>query len=255
MLYLAYFTLYAIHFLFGASLYSFLTVVAERLIRGETVISGRSHCTSCGHTLSAPELIPVLGFLCLRGKCKHCGARIPPRCLITETLGGLSVIAGVSLYGYSAQCALALAVMGILTVISLIDIDIMEIWDRFVVALLVCALPSVFLYPEIGLLSRVIGAVSISVPMLILALLIPGGFGGGDIKMMFAIGFLLGWEKTLCAAFLGILGAGTWGIILLLRKKVTRTDHFALGPFLCAGAAISMLWGDALIGWYLGFLT
>ena len=114
---------------------------------------------------------------------------------------------------------------------------------------------SVLLEPE-GLLqmplaSRIIGFFSASVPMLLLALAIPGAFGGGDIKLMAACGAFLGWKRNLLALFFAVLGGGVWGIWLLLKKKATRTDAFAFGPFLCTGMAISLFWGERLLLWYL----
>ena len=79
-------------------------------------------------------------------------------------------------------------------------------------------------------------------------------FGGGDIKLMAAVGLFLGWQNTLLAMFLGILGGGLYGIWLLAAKRADKKDHFAFGQFLCAGIVIAMLFGEPILQWYCAFL-
>ena len=257
----------ALGFLAGAALFSFMNVVAWRLPRGLSPLHGRSVCPQCGATLQAPDLVPVFSWLCLRGRCRHCGARIPARYLLVELLGGVLALcckhrlgSAVALtegfFGLSWAALLGLAVCGILLAVALIDAETQIIPDRLNVALAVCGLLSFAFAPGTlpqTLIDRLIGALCIAGPMLALCFVIPGAFGGGDIKLMAAAGLLLGWRCTLVAAFLAILGGGAWGAWLLARRKADRKDHFAFGPFLCAGIVLSMLWGEALLTWYLQF--
>ena len=90
-------------------------------------------------------------------------------------------------------------------------------------------------------------------PILLLCLVIPGAFGGGDIKLMAAAGLLLGWQHTLLAAFLAVLGGGGYGAYLLARKLADRKDHFAFGPFLCTGIVLALLVGEPILQWYFRF--
>ena len=92
------------------------------------------------------------------------------------------------------------------------------------------------------------------VPMFLLCLVIDGAFGGGDIKLMAAAGLFLGWQNTLLAMFFGIVFGGIYGIYLLAAKKAGKKDHFAFGPFLCAGIVIAMLFGGPVLEWYCAFL-
>ena len=82
----------------------------------------------------------------------------------------------------------------------------------------------------------------------------PGGFGGGDIKLMFGAGFFLGAKLTVVAAFIGILLGGGFGALLLAQKKANRKSQFAFGPFLCIGIAIAMFFGETIADWYMGLL-
>ena len=131
---------------------------------------------------------------------------------------------------------------------------ILTVVDGCWIAVYVLAAAACFTMPEISFVSRLIGIVCVSVPMLLLTLAVPGAFGGGDIKLMGACGAFLGWKITLVSAFIAILFGGMWGIGLLLGKKKSRKDHFAFGPFLCIGMVIGLLWGGQIISWYMGFL-
>ena len=99
----------------------------------------------------------------------------------------------------------------------------------------VTGLCAVFTVPGPGVPERVLGMFVVSVPMLLAALLVPGGFGGGDIKLMAAGGLFLGWEGNVLAAALGIFAGGIWGLYLLLFKRADRRDVFPFGPCLCGG--------------------
>ena len=138
--------------------------------------------------------------------------------------------------------------------IALIDWDTQLIYDRFHVMILLLGIGSIWLFPEHGIVNRLIGALIISVPMLVLALIIPGAFGGGDIKLMAASGLLLGTAATVCAMFFGLLTGGAYGAWMLKSGKLDKKDHFAFGPFLALGLAVAALWGDRIVAWYLRFL-
>ena len=121
--------------------------------------------------------------------------------------------------------------------------------------ILLLGVAALWLFPEHGMVDRLIGAVIISVPMLLLALIIPGAFGGGDIKLMAASGFFLGTGPVVCAMFFGLLTGGGYGAAMLLGKKLEKKDHFAFGPFLAFGLALAVFFGDQIVNWYLSLLS
>ena len=98
-----------------------------------------------------------------------------------------------------------------------------------------------------GLISRLIGLVCISVPMLVVSLLMKGAFGGGDIKLMAAAGLYLGWRLTLAGAFIGLFISGLYGIYLLIFKKAGKKSTIKLAPFLAFGLSLATLFGEVLI--------
>lgn len=252
-----------IPFFAGAALFSFMNVVAWRLPRGENPLAGRSVCPACGHTLGAADLAPVLGWLLLHGRCRYCGGRIAVRYLLVELLGGVLALGCLWRYGPALRLSegllglrwqglLALVWCGVLLTVALIDAQTMTIPDRLNLTLALLGLVSLAAQPA-AWADRLLGAVCVSVPMLVLCLFVPGGFGGGDIKLMAAAGLFLGWQLTLTAGFLALLGGGAYGGWLLAARKAGRGDHFAFGPFLCAGLTVSLLFGQPLLHWYLSF--
>ena len=145
-------------------------------------------------------------------------------------------------------------VMILLVVIAWHDHKTMEIPDEYNIALAVCGAVSMFLWKEISLIDRLIGACCISIPMYLVICLIPGAFGGGDVKLTFAIGLYLGWKMTLTGTFLAFLIGGMQAIYLLATGKAKSGEgaHMAFGPALCAGCILAIIWGNRILGWYLG---
>ena len=168
-------------------------------------------------------------------------------------LGGLLSVLIVMKLGFSLGALTVVLLFAILGAVTLVDSALMIIPDRFSLALLVLSLLSILTHPPpvggAALLwyERLIGAFSVALPMFLLALLIPDAFGGGDIKMMAAVGILLGWKLSLLATLFAILLGGTYGIYVLIRRKKGRSDVFAFGPFLCVGIALALLVGDGFL--------
>ena len=144
--------------------------------------------------------------------------------------------------------------LGILLVVALIDWDTQIIYNRFHIIIAIRAAAQIFLVPEHGIGDRLIGALIVSVPMLVLALIVPGAFGGGDIKLMAASGLFLGMDAIVCAMFFGLLSGGGYAAFMLATKRLKKSDQFAFGPFLAFGLAVAALWGDQIAAWYLSAL-
>lgn len=247
--------LWALLFILGACIFSFLNVVIYRVPRGMSFVRGHSVCPACGQRLRAGDLIPIFSYLFLRGKCRYCGKTIGSRDTWVELLGGGLAVLSFYQYENIETAVTVFAFFCVLTVVAFLDLDTMEIEDGCSAAIVLIAAVSVFTMPGLPIVSRLIGAVLVSVPMLVLTLLIPGAFGGGDIKLMASSGLFLGWKLTLVSMAAAVLFGGIYGIYLLAAKKKERKDHFAFGPFLCLGMVLGLLCGQPLIDWYLGMLV
>ncbi|MDR1184640.1 MAG: prepilin peptidase [Coriobacteriales bacterium] len=264
-------TTYAIVFIFGTVIASFLNVLIYRIPQKLDFVRGRSLCPNCEHRLGPLDLIPIVSYLALGRKCRYCHKPISPRYMIIEFIGGILALCSWTAFQYNSPLLhanetffgttapilapiLYFAVLCILLVVTCIDAETMEIPDGLNIALLICGVAAIFIAPEVTILSRIIGLFCVSVPLLVITLIVPGAFGGGDVKLMAAAGFLLGWQSTLVAIFIGVLIGGAWGIYLMASGKKGAKGHFAFGPALCVGIAIALFFGAHLVTWYLGFL-
>jgi len=250
MIALIYTLLYAFVFVFGAVIGSFLNVVIYRVPNKISVAQGRSFCPRCTAPIKAYHNIPIFSYLWLRGKCADCGEKISLRYPLVELFTGILAVLLFLFYGFTIPAIVVFSIGAILTCITMIDFDTMTIPNGLVIALMFPALACFFIFPEVGILSRVIGIVAVSLPMLLLTMAIPDAFGGGDIKLMAVAGFMLGWQNTLLAAFLGLVTGGIVAVIILIKK--TKAKHMPFGPYLCFGIMTAMVFGDIIIGWYLG---
>ena len=272
----AYIVIYILIFAMGAVIGSFLNVLIYRLPRGLDFVKGNSFCPVCEHRLYPLDLVPVFSYLALGRKCRYCGEPIPPRYMRVELFSGLlamlSWAAFLPPFAFirdtlglpSSQTTLLLDGAGIraallfftalacLITIAWIDHDTMEIPDSLSIAIAVCGVLAIFIGPDIGLVSHFIGIAVAAVPLFLIAFFIEGAFGFGDVKLMAAAGFFLGWQNCLVALFIGIVVGGAYGIFLLATRKKGRKEHFAFGPALCAGIGVAMFAGDNIIDFYLG---
>jgi leader peptidase (prepilin peptidase)/N-methyltransferase len=231
----------------GACVGSFINAAALRAVRNESFVKGRSRCPGCSKTLQWFELIPLLSYTALRGKCRACAMTVSPRYPVTEAICSLLAALCFLNYRFSFMTPLVFAVCAVLLAVSLVDMDTMEIPDMLIIALIPLAVAAIWAEPGVTLLHRGIGFAAVSLPMLIVARCVDGGFGGGDIKLMAVCGFIFGWQRILLAFFLALI----IGVIFALIKKKKKGEHFAFGPSLCAGSAAAILYGDRIINAYL----
>jgi leader peptidase (prepilin peptidase)/N-methyltransferase len=233
---------------------SFLNTVISRLpVKGKFFSESRSACPDCGHVIRWYDLFPVLSWIILMGKCRDCKARISPRYPLVEITSALLAVASIWHFGFTLAAIQIYAVTMILLAIAVIDFKTSEIPDSLIIALIPCSVAAIWLQPEITLLSHIIGFFSIALPLLLLTLLIPGAFGGGDIKLLAVCGFMLGWQMTLLAFFIALLLGGSYAIYLMLSGKRKRGEHMVFGPAICIGIAISIYFGRIILEFYLQF--
>lgn len=153
--------------------------------------------------------------------------------------GGILALVITGYYGMSMAALTLFLVSAVLVMITVIDAYTQTIPPVFNIILGALGLVSILTMPGISVAERVIGFFCISVPMFLIVLLVPGGFGGGDIKMMAASGILLGWKGNLAAFFIGLIIGGVYGAFLLISGKKGRKEHFAFGPCLSIGIFVS----------------
>lgn len=131
--------------------------------------------------------------------------------------------------------------LSVLIIAALQDMVRMEIKDGCHIAIVVLSIVSMFVDNQLTIFARLIGALCVSAPMLFLALLLPGAFGGGDIKLVSAGGLFLGWRTAVISVVISLFLGGVYSLYLLMIKHADRKTNFAFGPFLCVGMAMGTL--------------
>ena len=144
---------------------------------------------------------------------------------------------------------LNIAVIACLLAIAWIDKKTMEIPDSLSIAIAVCGFITILAGSNIGLKSHLLG-IAVAAPLLIISIFVEGAFGFGDVKLMAAAGFFLGWQRCLVALFIGIIAGGVYAAFMLATKRKGSKDHFAFGPALCAGIGVSIFAGSRLFDLY-----
>ncbi|MBE6861000.1 MAG: prepilin peptidase [Ruminococcus sp.] len=258
-----YIMFYAIVFLFGICVGSFLNVVIIRLPNNESLIKRSSHCMTCGEKIRIIDLIPVFSWLFLRGKCHKCGAKISARYPIVESLTGFLFMLVFFVKDLNAESIITCVLFTFLIVIGFMDWDTLEMEPIILALIFLLSIPLHLLTDSLTLSERIIGALCISVPFFIIGEVSRlfykrcreediRGIELGDTLLMFAAGAVIGTKAIIVSAFLGIILAAVCGIIYKLF--ITKESKFAFGPFLAMGIAISALWGERIAQWYLSLL-
>ncbi len=240
-----------ITFIYGVLVGSFLNVCIYRIPKRENIAIVRSHCMTCNHQLKWYDNIPLVSWIVLRGKCRYCKAPISPQYPIIEASNGLLWLLVAIVKGISVDSLLYALLFSALLTLSVIDFRTYEIPAGINIFILTLGLiMTVLHYTE--WLDHVIGFLAVSIPLYIIIIVTDGrGIGGGDMKLMATAGLLIGWKLIVLAFALGcIIGAP----IHLLRMRISKADRvLAMGPYLSAGIAIAVLWGEWLIAGYMKF--
>lgn len=244
---------YSVLFLLGMVIGSFLNVCIYRLPRGESVIFPPSRCPSCEHRLGPLDLVPVLSYLSLRGRCRYCGQKISPQYPLVELgMGGLFALL-YRVYGPSPELVSRLVLASGLLVAAMIDLRHYRIPNQLV-AFLAVAGPLLNLWTHELSWWQVLAGAAVGAGILgALAILSRGGMGEGDVKLAAATGLYLGPVGQALAIFLAAaVGAVVGGILILSGRKRGR-DPIPFAPFLGLGSVIAHVWGEALWRLYLSW--
>lgn len=231
-------------FVFGTIFGSFYNVVGDRVADGKSIIYPPSHCPKCKHRLTPLELVPIFSYLFQGGKCKNCKCKIPLFHPLYEIFVGLLFMFSYISFGFTGDFVIALTFVSMLAIIIVSDYYYMIIPDEILIFFGVTLALEVLLINGIDAfgISLLSGIISFGVMFLIKLF---GDFifktesmGGGDIKLLFFLGFILGWPQALLSIFLGSIIGFPISLIVL---KIKNTNIIPFGPFLALGAIIILL--------------
>jgi leader peptidase (prepilin peptidase) / N-methyltransferase len=239
-------------FLPGLAVGSFLGVVASRIPLRRSVVHPGSACMSCEAPIRWYDNVPVLSYVLLRGRCRRCGIRIPPRDLAIELATALLLVGCVLAFGLTAKAAAAGIACAALVVVTATDLERRIVPNRVVLP----AGAAVLLLQTVSHPSPEwsIGAVGAAGFLFLAALAYPGGMGMGDVKLALLIGALLG-VMTPVGLMLGLLLALVPSVVLLARHGAgARKLGIPFAPFLAAGGVVALFAGNTILHAYLGVL-
>ena len=256
-------------FIIGLFFGSFLNVLVDRIPRGEAFVKGHSHCEFCKKELKWLDLIPVLSFLSIKGKCRYCKHKLS---VLYPTIEISTGILFAATYWFVISNSLIINLSSLITfiyyllifssfiVIFFTDLKSGIIPDKILLfAIGVAAFYLLFINPQsliINLLSGVAAFLFFVIISVVFSMLTKkSAIGGGDIKLAFLLGLFLGFPNIIISFYIAFLTGGFLGIILILwRKKEFRKATLPFGPFLITGAVISLLWGNSIYLQVLHFL-
>lgn len=233
--------IYVIIFIFGSIMGSFLNVLAVRLSNNESIIYPSSHCHNCQHKLKWYELIPILSYIIQKGKSNCCNTRIPISYLIVEIVTGALYCTAYHSFGFSYELVISLIFISSLITIIVSDIEYMIILDEViaVACILIILLELVFFGLEFTV-NKILSGILAFITMYGIKIIGDKMFkkesmGGGDIKLMFLFGIVIGFPLSICDIFLATFIAFPVAIYLLFSRK---DSLIPFGPFLAMAAIL-----------------
>jgi len=251
---------YTIAFCIGLIAGSFLNVCIYRMPRDLSVVWPGSRCVACQHSIPWWDNLPLLSFLILRGKCRFCRVPISWRYPLVELLGGGAVLLAVCHWGFTPYGIAAAVLFLSFIIVFFVDVEHQIIPDEISLGGIVAGLLFSSIFPLWhqgstfleGFQSSLIGifaggGILILVAMFGSWLFKKEAMGGGDIKLLAAVGAFFGWQGALFTLVAGSFVGAFFGIAIKVLKGY---DKIPFGPYLVLGTVLYMFWGQAMISWY-----
>jgi len=247
-------------FILGLCIGSFVNCLVWRLNQKKTIL-GRSICPQCKKKINWYDNIPLVSFIILWGKCRHCKEKISFQYPLAELATGILFILAILNIGYPVFSSqyLILALRDLLFISVLVIIFIYDL--RWYLILDIITVPAIALALFFNIY------LGFGWRNLFLATVVGGGFflaqyiisqgrwiGGGDIRLGALMGMMLGWPQILVALMLAYIIGSVVGIGLLISNKKKMSSQIPFGTFLSIATLIALLWGEKILDWYLGLI-
>ena len=246
----------------GMAFGSFLNLAIDRLPKGESLIWTQSHCDNCQRAIASYDLVPVLNYLWLGGRCRYCKARVPWRLPLVEVV--TAALFGWTAYrfGISVETFVALLSICVFVVIFFIDLERRLILNK----VLLVSLPLLMVLFPFGTLGsqhevanaylRMVSGASLGLGvMLVIYIVSRGAMGEGDVKMGALMGVAVSFPQIFTAFFIAFVTSGVVALALMALRGMGRKDYMPFGPFLAASVIATLLAQDNLSSWYLDLFS
>ena len=234
----------------GATIGSFLNVVAVRLPRGESLVHPRSHCPACRAPIPWFDNIPLISFLALRGRCRRCRGPISWRYPLVEAATGALFALAAWRFGWTPRLLLAWVFVAALVAVTAIDLEHQLIPDVITLPGIGAGFLASFVNPAVSWLASFLGIVLAGGLIFVVILVSRGGMGGGDMKLAAMLGAFLGYKMALLAIFSAVILGGLLAGVLMATGLRRRKDPIPFGPFLALGGVLALFAGEEMFRWY-----
>jgi leader peptidase (prepilin peptidase) / N-methyltransferase len=229
---------------------SFLNVVVHRLPRGESLVHPRSRCPSCEKQIAGYDNIPIVSWLVLRGRCRHCGAPISPRYPAVELITALVFVAVVLVRGFDDDLIIELPFVAALIALAGIDLDHRLLPNKIVYPLAAWGVVAVLIADRDDIVEHLVAGAGAFLFLFLAVLAYPRGMGMGDVKLAGAMGIYLG-TSVIPALLVAFLSGSVVGIVIIAREgAAARKKAVPFGVFLALGGIVGVLAGPGLIDVY-----
>jgi len=242
-------------FIIGLMLGSFFNVCIYRIPRGESIVYPPSHCTNCGKKLKYIDLVPVLSYIFLKGRCRYCNEKISIRYAAVELFTAILFLSIYLKYGFTIESIKYIILSSFLIIIGMIDYYTMDVYSIITYTGIIVGIifilieyltkSQIYTYLYGGILAGLVIA---------LIIILTKGMGWGDFEICIMSGLYLGFSKSIVMLMVSFILGGIIGILLIISKKKTKKDYIPFGPYIVLGSIISILFADKIILWYLGFI-
>lgn len=244
--------IYAIIFILGLLIGSFMNVCIYRIPRGESIYYPPSHCTYCGKRIKPYDMIPIVSFIFLLGKCRYCKKKISPVYPALELTNAALYVSLYYIYGLNMEFFKYAVFVSISIVIGFIDYRTENVYLNTILFGTVSGI-LFLIYDAINYMNitTYIYGAALGASILIVIIILTHAMGTGDAEICFLCGLFCGVKLTLFILFLSFIIGGTAGVLLVTAKKKKRTDYIPFGPSIAAASIISVIAGKRIIMWYM----
>ena len=242
---------YIIYFTAGLFAGSFFYTLALRYSSGMFTESpfralfGRSACPSCGRPVGIIPLVPLIGYIVAAGRCRECGAKVSPLYPLAEIAYGLLAVAVARFHGQDILSLHIYLICSLCLCIAIIDVKSMVIPSSLVAVFLILSVYPVFMHGDF--MDNLYGFLLLTLFFMLMLLIFPGAFGGGDIKLYAAAGFLLGLEMSVVLLEVSLISGALFGVLYGFFKGRNFRQKIPFAPFISAGIVITLLFGNTIL--------
>ena len=241
----------------GIIIGSFLNVCIYRIPKGESIIYPPSYCEKCGVNIKLYDLIPVISYMILRGKCRCCKSKISLRDPLIGLITGILSLSIYYLCGLNLNFIKYIIFVSFIIIIGLIDLDTTDVYSKTTISAMIIGVIYILVekfYFGYGI-KTYIYAVLLCTIVIGTIILTTKGMGSGDLDIYIVVSLFLGFKITALTIFFSFVFGALIGILLIVSKRKSRKDYIPFGPFIAIASIFSILFGDKVFLFYVSFIT